>query len=114
MNLTRPPVAWIATLAAVVAAVVLLREILLPFVAAIALAYLLDPVVGRIERLGVSRAAAALGLIFLFYLGLAFALAVAVPLIGSELAILIDKLPEYIGQLQAFAADPKRPWLRKI
>jgi predicted PurR-regulated permease PerM len=29
-------------------------------------------------------------------------------------ATFVDKFPEYVGQLQAFAADPKRPWLRKI
>jgi len=33
MNLTRPVAFWIAVLAAVVVAVVLLREVLLPFVA---------------------------------------------------------------------------------
>jgi predicted PurR-regulated permease PerM len=114
MNVARPSVIWIATLAAVVATVVLLHEILLPFVAAIALAYLLDPLVDRIERMGVNRSAAALGLICLFYLALAGALAMAIPVVGSELATLIDKLPEYIGQLQALAADPKRPWLRRI
>jgi predicted PurR-regulated permease PerM len=68
----------------------------------------------RLERIGVNRSVAAFGFIVLFYLGLAGVLAVATPLVGSELATLIDKLPEYIGQLQAFAADPKRPWLRKI
>jgi predicted PurR-regulated permease PerM len=114
MNVARPSVVWIATLAAVVAAVVLLREILLPFVAAIALAYLLDPIVDWFERIGMNRAVAALGIIVLFYLCLAGALAVAIPVVGSELATLIDKLPEYIQQLQALAADPKRPWLRKI
>src|SRR5690348_13160244 len=114
MNVARPSVIWIATLAAVIATVVLLHEIMLPFVAAIVLAYLLDPLVDRIERMGVNRSAAALGLICLFYLALAGALAVAIPVVGSELATLIDKLSEYIGQLQALAADPKRPWLRKI
>jgi hypothetical protein len=39
MNVVRPSVIWIATLAAVVATVVLLHEMLLPFVAGIALAY---------------------------------------------------------------------------
>src|SRR5262245_32286093 len=38
----------------------------------------------------------------------------AIPVVGSELATLADKLPEYIGQLEALAADPKRPWLHKI
>jgi predicted PurR-regulated permease PerM len=114
MNVARPSVVWIATVAAVVAMVVLLRQILLPFVAAIALAYLLNPIVERFERMGMNRSVAALGLITLFYVGLVGALAMAIPVVGSELAALIDKLPEYIGQLQAFATDPKRPWLRKI
>ena len=114
MNVARPSVVWIATLATVLAAVVLLREILLPFVAAIALAYLLDPAVNRLERIGVNRSVAALGIIGLFYLCIAGMVAVATPVLGTEIATLIDKLPEYIGQLQALADDPKRPWLRKI
>ena len=52
MNLTRLVAFWIAVLAAVVVAVVLLREVLLPFVAGMLLAYLLDPLATRLERLG--------------------------------------------------------------
>jgi len=52
---TRPIIFWIATLAAVIAVIVLLRGVLLPFVAGIALAYLLSPIANRIERLGISR-----------------------------------------------------------
>jgi predicted PurR-regulated permease PerM len=55
MNYPRPIIFWIATLAAVLAIVVLLRGVLLPFVTGMALAYLLSPVAGRIERLGISR-----------------------------------------------------------
>ena len=47
MNLTRPIVFWIAMLAAMIAVIVLLREVLLPFVAALVLAYLLDPLASR-------------------------------------------------------------------
>ena len=38
----------------------LLSDVLLPFVAGMALAYLLDPLADRLERLGVSRLVAAL------------------------------------------------------
>ena len=55
MNLTRPIVFWIAMLAAVIAVIVLLREVLLPFVAGLVLAYLLNPLASRIERLGMNR-----------------------------------------------------------
>jgi predicted PurR-regulated permease PerM len=58
----RPIIFWIATLAAVIAVVVLLRGVLLPFVAGTALAYLLNPIAGRIERLGVSRLLATLSI----------------------------------------------------
>lgn len=62
MTLARPTVLWIAALAIAVVAVVLLREILLPFVAGIALAYLLDPLVNRLHAIGVNRALAAAGI----------------------------------------------------
>src|ERR1700737_4609819 len=114
MNVTRPSVLWLATLAAVVVIIVLLRDILLPFVAGIALAYLLNPVVERIERLGVSRTVAALGIVGLFIIGVGGVLVLVTPLLGTEGADFIEKFPQYIGKLQAFANDPGRPWLRKI
>ena len=58
---TRPIIFWIATLAAVITVVVLLRGVLLPFVAGLALAYLLNPIAGRIEGLGINRLLATLG-----------------------------------------------------
>jgi hypothetical protein len=60
MSLTRPIAFWIAVFAAVIAAVVLLREILLPFVAGMVLAYLLDPLATRLERFGMNRLIATL------------------------------------------------------
>jgi len=114
MNAARASVLWLATLAAVVVGVVLLREILLPFVAGFALAYLLNPVVNRLERLELNRAVAALGIISVFIIGVGVLMVLAIPLIGEEVATFIDKFPGYIGQLQAFATDPSRPWLRKI
>ena len=49
MNFTRPILFWIAMLAAVIAVVALLREVLLPFVAGMVLAYLLE---GHAECMG--------------------------------------------------------------
>ena len=114
MNVTRPSVLWIATLAVVAAIVVLLRDILLPFVAGIAIAYLLDPVVERIERLGVNRTIATLGIVGLFIIGVGGVMVQVTPLLGTEVADFIEKVPQYIEKLQAFANNPGRPWLRKI
>ena len=50
MNITRLIVFWIAMLTAVVATIVMLRGVLLPFVAGMVLAYLLNPLASQIEQ----------------------------------------------------------------
>lgn len=114
MKFARPSTLWIAMLAAGLAAVVLLHDILLPFVAGLAVAYLLDPAVERLEQFGLNRTIAALSIVGLFIFALAGVLVATVPILGTEIAEFIEKLPEYISKLQAFAANPGRPWLRKI
>jgi predicted PurR-regulated permease PerM len=47
MSLARPVAFWIAVFASIIVAVVLLHDVLLPFVAGMALAYLLDPLATR-------------------------------------------------------------------
>ena len=114
MNFSRLSALWLTAFAAVIALVVLLRSILLPFLAGLALAYLLNPVVGWLQKLGLNRALAAFAMLALFIIAVGGIAVMAVPIIGTELADFIDKVPGYIAQLQAFAADPGRPWLRKI
>ena len=63
MTLTRQMTFWVLTFVVGVLVLYLLREILLPFVAGMALAYLLDPLANRLERMGVNRLAATLVII---------------------------------------------------
>ena len=114
MSLARPIAFWIAVLAAVVAAVVLLREVLLPFVAGMVLAYLLDPLATRLERLGMNRLVAALTIVGSFIVGVVALIILTAPILVSELAYFIDNFPRYARQLQGLATDPHRPWLSKI
>jgi predicted PurR-regulated permease PerM len=114
MILTRPLVFWITMLAAVVAAVVLLREILLPFLAGMVLAYLADPLATRLERLGMNRLIATLVIVAVFLAGAIVLTILAAPVIVRELARFIERFPLYVGQLHALATDPSRPWLSKI
>ena len=65
MSIARPIVFWIATFAVVIAVVILLQEVLLPFVAGMMLAYLLDPIANRLEWLGVNRLFATLAIVAL-------------------------------------------------
>ena len=46
---------WLAALAVAVLLLFVLRDILLPFVAGFALAYLLDPLADRLQRVGIGR-----------------------------------------------------------
>jgi predicted PurR-regulated permease PerM len=96
MNLTRPIMFWIATCAAVIAAVVLLREILLPFVAGLVLAYLFNPLANRLERVGLNRLLAALLIIVLFVVGFVALVLLTAPIIARELAYLLDLLYRHI------------------
>ena len=112
MSLSRQMTFWIVAIVVVVGGLWLLREILLPFVAGMALAYLLDPLANRIERLGISRLAAALLIVVTFTLALLVLAVLVVPILGGQLSALIDRLPDYAGRLQALMAD--RPGLRKV
>jgi predicted PurR-regulated permease PerM len=114
MSETRPIVFWIAMLAAVVAVVVLLRGVLLPFVAGMVLAYLLNPVATRLERLGMNRLIATLVITGLIVVGVVVLILLTAPIIISEVADVVDRVPLYARQLQALATDPGRPWLTKV
>lgn len=83
----------------------LFASVLLPFVAAAGIAYFLDPVATRMTRAGAGRGSAALLLIMtLITAGLMFAL-LLYPLIISQIAMLIGRLPAYVGEFRTFAAD---------
>ena len=78
------------------------------------LAYLLDPLATRLERLGFNRVFATL-LIVGAFIGCSVALVVlTAPFLVSEMASLVDNLPLYIRRLHELATDPSRPWLSKV
>ena len=114
MTLTRQMTFWVLTLLVGILALWVLREILLPFVAGMALAYLLDPVANRLERLGINRLVASLVIIGAFLLVFVALILVFVPLLTGQIGAFIEKLPSYVQRLQALAMDPNREWLRKI
>jgi predicted PurR-regulated permease PerM len=114
MTLTRQMTFWVLTLVVGIAVLWVLREILLPFVAGMALAYLLDPLANRLERMGVNRLAATLVIIGAVVLVFVLLLLIFVPILIGQLGAFIDKLPGYVSRLQTLAMDPNREWLRKI
>src|SRR5215204_4742007 len=105
---------WIVALIVAIVAIWLVREILLPFVAGMALAYLFNPLATRLERLGVNRLIASLSIIGLFVLAFIVLLLLIVPVLGGQLSAFIDNLPSYMRRLQTVVADPSHPWLRRL
>jgi predicted PurR-regulated permease PerM len=96
MSFARPFVFWIAVLAVVIAVIVSLREVLLPFVAGMVLAYLLDPVATRIERLGMNRSLATLIIVTFVIVIFVALLVLTLPVIVREFANFIESFPLYV------------------
>jgi predicted PurR-regulated permease PerM len=114
MTLERQVVFWVAALAVFVGLLWLLNDVLLPFIAGMALAYLLDPIARRAEEFGISRGISALIIITLVIVVLVILVMTVAPLLAVQLGDFIDHLPGYVKKLQSLLSDPSRPWLTKL
>ncbi|HEU0195957.1 MAG TPA: AI-2E family transporter [Nevskiaceae bacterium] len=93
---------WGWAAAAIITLVVLyfLGPILMPFVIGAALAYLGDPLVDRLERLHLSRT---MGVCVVFVVAAAIIAGVMlllVPMIGSQVTIMINSIPSWLNWIQ--------------
>jgi predicted PurR-regulated permease PerM len=105
---------WLAALVVLVLALWLLSDILLPFVAGLAIAYLLTPLTDRLERIGVNRLAAALLIITVVVLAFVYLILLVAPILGSQLTSFIATIPGYVSKLQSLLSDQSRPWVQKL
>lgn len=87
----------------------LLGPILTPFVLALLLGWLGDPLVDRLERRGRSRGIAVTLVFALMTLLLALVLIILVPMIERQIVTLIDSLPQYRDWLMGTAL----PWIEQ-
>jgi len=93
---------WSATAAALVLTLWKLGDVILPFLVGGAIAYFLDPLADRLERLGLSRTLATTTIALIATLGLVvLALAVA-PLLVRQLIGLVETAPAIATRLQGF------------
>ncbi|WP_110752795.1 AI-2E family transporter [Phyllobacterium leguminum] len=113
-NVRRQALFWLGAMVVFALLLWIFSPILLPFVAGMALAYFLDPVADRLERLGMSRLAATAVILFVFLIVLVLAIMVIVPVLATQLNDFIARLPGYITQLQAFLAERNSPWLQEF
>ncbi len=102
---------WVVTFVVLAAALWLLHDILLPFVAGIALAYVLAPVADRGERLGINRTVAALLIVGVFVVSLISLILLLVPLLLQQGSALISHIPGYVKRVRELVVDLNLPWL---
>ena len=115
MNLQRQVLFWIGALAVFVLLLWILSDVLLPFIAGMALAYFLNPLADRLEARGMNRLAATLLVTGLFILTFVLIAIVVVPVLGSQLVSFIERVPEYLAQLQALIlSESNQQWLRNL
>lgn len=105
---------WLAALVVVVLVLWVLGQVLLPFIAAMALAYVLDPLTTRLQGWGIIRPLAALATISLVVLAFIVLILLIAPIVINQLSGLIENIPGYVRRVQGLIADPSRPWLQRL
>ncbi|MGQ2969511.1 MAG: AI-2E family transporter [Allorhizobium sp.] len=111
IGLRRQVFFWLVALAIFIAFLMLFSSILLPFIAGMALAYFLDPVADRLERIGLSRLMATVVILVSFVVVFVLSLMIIIPVLASQLNDFIQRVPEYVTQLQTFIATSNASWL---
>jgi len=91
----------------------LFSAILLPFVAGMALAYFLDPVADRLQRLGLSRLMATIVILVAFLVTLVVAMIVLIPILASQLGDFVDRVPDYVSRLQGLITSFDPQWIER-
>jgi predicted PurR-regulated permease PerM len=101
MRIERQVVFWLAALVATVLVVGALRDILLPFILGVVIAYALNPIVDGLMRAGLSRTLASAIIMGVGIAVFAAFLIIVAPLVVSQAQKLILGLPEQLQQLRA-------------
>src|SRR5712671_7234019 len=84
---------WLVTLLALAGLLWLLSDVLLPFVAGLALAYLQAPLADRLERIGMNRTIAALLIVTCIVLALVAVVVLIIPLLVQQGSAFVASIP---------------------
>ena len=94
---------WLLVLLGACILIYLLRGALLPFLAGMAIAYLLDPLADRLEALKCPRGLAAAIILGTFFFAVVAVLVVLAPMLQNQVADFIARVPKYVNSLEAVA-----------
>ncbi|KFB10509.1 hypothetical protein EL18_01546 [Nitratireductor basaltis] len=105
---------WLLGAAFLIAFLYVFSSILLPFLAGMVLAYFLDPVADRLEKIGLSRTAATVVILLAFLVTVTLALMLVVPVLSNQLADFLVRLPDYLSRLQALITNLDPEWFEQV
>lgn len=105
MTLRRQIQFWFVSILVFIVFLTVFSEVLLPFVAGMAVAYLLDPVCDRLEALGMARLWATLTILLAFILALVIFFIIVLPVLGNQLAGFLDKFPDLVRALHQLISE---------
>lgn len=91
----------------------LFSDVLLPFVAGMVLAYFLDPVADRLQRLGLSRLMATVIILIAFIVVFLLALMIVIPVLASQTSDFAARMPEYLSRLQELLTSFDPQWIER-
>ena len=102
---------WLTVLALFIGAIALLKDILLPFVAAIVIAYFLSPIADRLQAIGLNRALSAVLIVGIVAVLVVLALVLLVPVLVDQLRQLAATLPDEMQRGRQSVEEVARSWL---
>ena len=104
MSVRNQVIAWGVFLGVLTVLLVFLGDVLFPFIAGFAIAYLLDPICDRLVRAGLSRTWATAVVTALFFVLFVLILALLVPVLYGQLVQFLNNLPRYVAAIESKAA----------
>lgn len=113
-SIRRQAVFWAALTAFFVWVLWLLGNLLLPFVAGMALAYFLDPLADFLEGIGLSRLVATVIILVAFVVLFVVSLLIVVPILGSQITGFLDRLPDLVRRLQQLLTSLNVEWMTRF
>ena len=96
---------WIGAFLLLILFLWVFSGVLLPFAAAVALGYLLNPVADELEALGLNRLGAVLLIMAGFVLLLGLIIVLIMPILWHQLASFIQALPAYVVKLEELITE---------
>src|SRR5690606_6243323 len=108
MRVERQVLFWLSALILLILAALVLRSVLLPFVAGMVIAYALNPLADRLVALGLGRIWASAIVMVLLLMALIAAVVFLVPIIANQVQQLVEVLPGEIERLRGMVEDSAR------